>query len=234
MTKKRSFLSSVETEECDAPASVANKKIKITRYGKGQDCYGCVAYEPPLPENDTIESQKEKKKQLLKYFEEDCDTMLVTELLEETYPSQRRCINHREEENIKLQDILTNHWPYLSKEKYFINHADVLLGKKVQDVWNSNLQKKSEIIVSYFEGVIFQHRKTKNIPGYVKKLKEISKTYKEVEKVVESRKPSALVVLPLIACQFKEEELFTLKVCMGGEFLQINLISCVYDTYTKY
>ncbi|XP_043478402.1 uncharacterized protein LOC122508870 [Leptopilina heterotoma] len=213
-TKKRS---SVEIEDSDAPGSVANKKIKITRYGKGQDCYGCVAFEPPLTENDTIENQKEKKNQLLKYFEEDCDTMLVTDLLEQTYPSQRRCINHREEENIKLQDILTNHWPYLTKEKYFIDHADVLLGKKVQDVWNTNLQKKSESIVSYFEGIIFQHRKTNNIPGYVKKMKEISKSYKEIEKEVESRKPSALAILPLIACQFKEEELFTLKDSVATE-----------------
>ncbi|XP_051157842.1 uncharacterized protein LOC127279493 [Leptopilina boulardi] len=199
-----------DNEDCDESPITRKDKVKIMRFAKGQDCYGCVAFEPPLTENETIDSQKEKKKMLLKYFEEQCDTMIVTELMEKTYPSQRRCINHREENDTSLGEILEKDWPHLTEDKYFIQHADILLGKKVQDIWNLNLETKSKSIVSFFEGISFQCRKKSNVPGYMDKIRETLKIFKEKEKEVQSRYPAALVIFPLIACQFKEEELFTL------------------------
>ena len=39
--------------------------LKIMRFNKNQESYGCVAYEPPLPENETAESQEKYKQALL-------------------------------------------------------------------------------------------------------------------------------------------------------------------------
>ena len=121
------------------------------RYGKNQDLYGCVAFEPALSETESKETQEMKKITLLEQFnKEEPDIEVIKKLLDDTYPSQRVCINRRERHHLNLENILKSHWPHLKKKSYFLAHADTLLGKKVQEVWNQNIELKVSEIVSYF------------------------------------------------------------------------------------
>ncbi|XP_043472546.1 uncharacterized protein LOC122505143 isoform X2 [Leptopilina heterotoma] len=181
------------------------------RYGKDQDLYGCVAFEPSLSENESNESQKEKKQLLISLFHGDeFDDDRVRKLLSETYPSQRVSINNREKYDLKLEDVLKDCWPHLQVTTYFLTHANTLLGKDVKKVWNSNIELKIPAIYDYFRSYISFYNGKKNSPLNVVKVAEHLKKASEAEDQLKSKKPKSLVFLPIIASHFKEQELFTL------------------------
>ena len=178
------------------------------------------AFEPALSETESKETQEMKKITLLEQFnKEEPDIEVIKKLLDDTYPSQRVCINRRERHHLNLENILKSHWPHLKKKSYFLAHADTLLGKKVQEVWNQNIELKVSEIVSYFRSYCGYYRGKKNSPETVEQMRKHFRDTKEAEKNLKSNKPKILAFLPLIACHFKEMNLATfivsiLKICL--------------------
>lgn len=157
----------LDNESDDTEDSSSRKKIKISitsRYGRNQDCYGCVAFQPALSELETAESQQEKKNLLLNYFHQNEGSFEVTKsLLRDTFPSQRVDINRRDHEKRTLVEVLKNHWPHLMKTDFFLDHASTLLGKEVLPIWNKNLALKVPEAVAFFRSYCEQYRKKKEI-----------------------------------------------------------------------
>lgn len=217
---KRKRVCSEDSDEESNPNSAphSNPAIVITRYGKNQDSYGCVAYEPLLSEGVSKESQLANKNTLLLSltkpelhlsFEEE------TRLLNITYSTQRLCLNRREKNDLLLQDIIKDHWPHLKQEQHFLTHASTLIGKDVAAEWNSNLNSKGSSIFEYFRDYNRKYMGHKNIPDTAKrvksKLSEIKKTCKELT----CEFPKMLGIIPLITSFFNEEDLFTLVVSIN-------------------
>lgn len=98
------------SEVVDDTENHETRKKSSTRYGQNQDCYGCVAFEPSLPENETEETQVQKKRLLLNYKASNEGTPEEIEILmSDTYPSQRILLNKRDVNKTPLKDILKNH-----------------------------------------------------------------------------------------------------------------------------
>ena len=97
-----------------------NRKKILKRYAKDHDTYGCVAYEPVIPDNETFESQESKKNVLINLFKEDeTNDTNINQILNDTYASQRMCINRREATCLTLKEVLENHWPHLIDSNTF-------------------------------------------------------------------------------------------------------------------
>ncbi|XP_051167137.1 uncharacterized protein LOC127285264 isoform X1 [Leptopilina boulardi] len=207
ISKKRKRSESIDNAE----ELETRKKTKTSRYGHNQDCYGCVAFEPSLSENETDESQLSKKSILLNYKRSDEGTSEEIEsLMSDTYPSQRIMINKRDVHKIVLEDILRNHWPYLTEKKYFLSHANTLLGQNIKEVWNKNIQLKIPEIIVFFRSYCGQFNKKKSFPEAVAPMKDILSEAKKANENLASNMASTLVFLPLIAKKFKEDELYIL------------------------
>lgn len=106
------------------------------------DEYGCVAYEVPLPANETKISQEQRrlkiieKRDLWKNLNEVENVQKeIGNLMNITYATQRINIIHR---NV-INDVL-NKWPCLQDEKFFLNHATMLLGRDMKTVWNDKME----------------------------------------------------------------------------------------------
>ncbi|XP_051174174.1 uncharacterized protein LOC127289931 [Leptopilina boulardi] len=196
---------------CDNDETSLNE-VSITRYGKNQDKYGCVAFEPALPEGETKESQMLKKTLLIQSFTLEKPITVEEEynLLAETYPSQRICINKREMLNLSLSQILKEHWPHLSEKRHFLAHCSTLIGINVLSVWIENTSKKICIIYDYFRSYVHKHKKLKYVPEKVKKLQEILNNVNIKCTNLRSDLPKALAFIELIPTFFNEMNLLSL------------------------
>ena len=118
--------------------------------------------------------------------------------------SQRVCINRRERHDLNLENILKSQWPHLKGKSYFLAHADTLLGKKAQELWNKNIKLKVSKIVSYFRSYCGYYQGKKKTPETVKQMRKHLRDARKAEQNLKSNKPTTLAFLPLIACHFKE------------------------------
>ncbi|KAK3908806.1 Cyclomaltodextrin glucanotransferase [Frankliniella fusca] len=88
--------------------------------------YGCVCYAPPLPEDETEESQERSRKQLLTM---DPHNEVTGSLMRLTFASQRAELKRAHPRTSKLIPILER-WPLLCVRDYLFLHADRLFGKQ--------------------------------------------------------------------------------------------------------
>ncbi|XP_033226651.1 uncharacterized protein LOC117179101 [Belonocnema kinseyi] len=142
--------------------------------------------------------------------EDETDETTVNQLFHDTYVSQRFFIKRREAKGLKLKDVLENHWPHLTEESYFLAHSEILLGKKVQEIWHTSLGMKGPLIISYVNDYCRSYRKAKNIPLAVN---SINKEFADADKAgkgLKSRMPSTLLIFPLIARKFQEIDLIVI------------------------
>nr|CAD7205430.1 unnamed protein product [Timema douglasi] len=141
-----------------------NPRIHID--GRVYDEYGCVAYEVPLPEDETKDTQESKRLQLLhiKNSMSDCDKVEnlvratgdeIDRLMKSTYATQRKDIIDRKGGS---KEVLLK-WPYLEEANYFLAHASLLFGRDVKKVWEEKVSSKGLFLFSVLE--IEQKKKIK-------------------------------------------------------------------------
>lgn len=221
--KDRKSNSNSDTIKSNPQADQTACNYPIERYNKNQDVYGCVAYEPPLPENETAESQSKKKMKLLKDFKGRFLTEKeVAALMEETYSSQRVALNTQEKQGLTLKMVLDEHWPYLKTQNALYNHASILIGHDVVAVWKINLEKKGSSILSYFELEIKSKKGKSNCPTYITRCLEELRFAKAASEELRCDIPKFISIFPMLAAYFAEEKLFTIVVSVSVLLASIN------------
>lgn len=183
-----------QEEEIEKP----NKKIKL-------DEYGCIAYEPPLGFEETVDMQQRKKAWLLDQFQlNQRELPKVQNWMNETYPSQRISINRRK----GLIDEIFTDWPFLREPEYLLSHASTLVGKSVVDIWQQKLSKHAGIH-SYMQHHCLSTLKKKPQYNVIMGILEESKT---AANNLRGEWPLVLGIFPLIAAYFKESTNYIFKI----------------------
>ncbi|CAG2066985.1 unnamed protein product, partial [Timema podura] len=178
------------------------------------DEYGCVAYEVPLPEDETKETQESKRLQLLhiRNSMNDCDEIenLMTatcdeidKLMKSTYATQRKDIIDRKG---GLKEVLLK-WPYLEEANYFLAHASLLFGKDVKKVWEEKVSLKGLVLLSVLE----IEQKKKNQVGQKRTearicMKEVIATANRASTNLRQETPKMLALFQLLPLFFLEDE----------------------------
>ncbi|XP_077499847.1 uncharacterized protein LOC144110662 [Amblyomma americanum] len=126
--------------EPDDELDLSVKRVKIQR-----DSYGCVAWQPKVPSDETADSQEKKKDDLLSQFRLAFpDETMVAQLMSETYASQRQLINASK----NIRDIERS-WPFLFQAKHLTNHVNILLGSNVAKTFDDRLKTVGRQVFRY-------------------------------------------------------------------------------------
>lgn len=161
-----------------------------------KDEYGFVEYNPPLPTNETSATQEKKRILLLNEFEAlRHESLLITDLNSQTYPTQRALLI---DSNRNLIEITTN-WPFLKNVSCLINHCTRLLGKDVRTIWYDFFNDRYENIGLYFI------MNTKIFINQNEKYEEVMKNFQEARQNSRGDVSKRLVIFPLLALYFEEE-----------------------------
>ena len=115
------------------------------------DAYGCISWQPDLPDGLTDEDLKAKQEKLRMYFEKDGPTPArqdVDTLMEDTYYLQRRAINAVPAPQIQeIQEA----WPFLFWQRWLCLHFKLLTGVACYTDLLKAFEKKGERVRRYFE-----------------------------------------------------------------------------------
>lgn len=175
-----------------------------------KDEYGCASYSPILPEGETSETLEKMREDLCEEWEkvEETDGIQLLMLIKKTYAAQRAEINVRQRD---LQTIFQR-WPFF-KDPYFMNaHIDILMGEKILQIWINSHMKMAEDVRKFFkfqnENSKFNQKQTSSNAAKKKKEK-MDKILDEAElmtDVVKSNMPNNIVMFPLLAAHFQENQ----------------------------
>ena len=122
---------------------------------KAADSYGCVNWQPQLPEEETEAAQMNKKEAMQKLYAEGKavyiqQTATVEELMDVTYPFQRKCINGPPV--MPIYSVRDN-WPFLFEPRYLFRHFEELVGIKITEVIPEALRTKVPRFMAYYRGI---------------------------------------------------------------------------------
>nr|CAD7261356.1 unnamed protein product [Timema shepardi] len=189
-----------------------NPRIHID--GRVYDEYGCVAYEVPLPEDETKDTQESKRLQLLhiKNSMSDCDKVEnlvratgdeIDRLMKSTYATQRKDIIDRKGGS---KEVLLK-WPYLEEANYFLAHASLLFGRDVKKVWEEKVSSKGLFLFSVLE----IEQKKKNQVGQKRTearicMREVIATANRASTNLRQETPKLLALFQLLPLYFLEDE----------------------------
>ncbi|KAJ8667820.1 hypothetical protein QAD02_009483 [Eretmocerus hayati] len=164
-----------------------------------QDEYGYVQYSPSLPEGETLDTQNDKRLELLSLFEEidDHDSEKVSKLMKSTYATQRIAINNQSR---NIPHVLTE-WPFLKNITNLIEHSDTLLGKKVESLWRQSFEDKATSMRKYLKSCPILTCKKR-----VNQVQTLVEEYKKAEEYNRSELPKFMVIFHLMLLYFGEEE----------------------------
>lgn len=171
------------------------------------DSYGCVAWEPALPDGEDDVSQEEKKLKMAT-LEDYEDEIEITTLMQATFATQRRAINRRKGE---VQSVIEE-WPYLMKRSHFLAHANTLLGKDVKKEWEEGLATKGLALFDLIKSKVLN----KKLSGATKVFFESSGKYLlEADAAALNLRcdsPRVIAVFPAVINYFKEESFYAFKI----------------------
>lgn len=153
------------------------------------DSYGCVAWQPPLPEGETRKDQEIKRTRALVE-----DTSVLTELMEKTYWLQRNDLNSRKGD---LDEVLSL-WPALKDTNHFLRHCSTLLGKDCNATWYEALQTQGHILFKYFDDYCSTTKSTPNNQEQLRKLKDLSEEGQSAMSEVRSKQPLITAMFMMI------------------------------------
>ena len=149
-----------------AKGSVA-KKRKLEEEKEEPDEYGFVGYKLKLGKDETIDTQKTKKNWLRTDIKNCKNKTYIRKLFSETFPSQRHDIINR-----AFASACFVEWPILKTIEYYFEHANMLLGKGVREVFRENTEAYNLVILNYFEN--YANKRTKNQSKEITEKKEKS------------------------------------------------------------
>ncbi|XP_034238297.1 uncharacterized protein LOC117643481 [Thrips palmi] len=164
--------------------------------------YGCVAYNPPLSESENFETQEEKRKLLISLNIGDAE---VKDLFSETYPSQRAEIVACKPFH-KLIDFFPR-WPLFLEGVYLINHAGILLGKDLLDIWSRQLSERAGPMTKYFEALSLSDKNLSQV-AKARRGAKMCALLADVDKACNNSRSQFFVsigIFPLLAEYFHEK-----------------------------
>ncbi|XP_015122586.1 uncharacterized protein LOC107045011 [Diachasma alloeum] len=177
-----------------------------------QDEYGCVDYQPLLPEGETPSSQETKRKRLITLYQTSPDIFEgeVKQLMNDTYPTQRGVINDCSRGSGLTQSVFQK-WPFLNNDKVLVAHAQQLLGIEVNEIWRRNLRKVTKIRnffkYEYVTKIFIAKKKGIELPDpFVKNT--IKEEKRQSQNDTRSELSLTLVIFPLIVYYFEEDRDF--------------------------
>jgi hypothetical protein len=137
-------------------SSIRRKRSNAADTGDNQskqlraiDAYGCVNWQPDLPDGETEDSQKSHKEALKNMHDRgQCDSDTVTKLSTLAYYLQRRDINS----NQTVVNLMEG-WPFLFTEAQFRIHVNELVGFDVHSRIQTAVQDKGLRLISFFRSV---------------------------------------------------------------------------------
>ncbi|XP_036147127.1 uncharacterized protein LOC118647058 [Monomorium pharaonis] len=123
-------------------------------------------------------------------------------MLQQTYPLQRIEFNHRKGTIYSCLET----WPLLMEPKYLIQHASILLGKKVNTIWNQNVGKIYKKLHVFIEEFTIKHKlkKSTNRKTQLRVLKNVLTESATAANDLASETPLILAIFPLILHYFQE------------------------------
>lgn len=189
-TKEKRPLSGTENENENSTVPKTKKK-KV-------DAYGCVDYAPPLGDGESNDTQEEKRKLLLDFFEtlSNCSKNEKDEairLMDLTYATQRALINAPDRDLF----VTTTDWPLLKIPEFFYKHCDRLLGRDIVQCWNNCLQKNGKTILDFFNQT--HYKKTD-----LQKKRAIYLEYNDASSNDRNQIAKTVVMFPLLLFHFGE------------------------------
>lgn len=117
------------------------------------DEYGCVSYQVPLPDGESLDTQEIKRSKLLQNLENSpINENEIDELVKITFATQRKSIIERK----SMSEVILL-WPHLKITKYFLAHSNTLFGKDMKNIWEEKLGSKGVDLFKYFEKAVLQN-----------------------------------------------------------------------------
>ncbi|KAK3924841.1 Selenocysteine lyase [Frankliniella fusca] len=121
------------------------------------ESYGCVAWQPRIPEGESRESQERMRG--MAALDDSPD--ILPDLYDKTYWLQRTDINNRKG---SLEEVLLL-WPALKQTSFFLSHCAKLLGKDCREVWFESLQSQGHNLFKYLEDFATTTKETNHNRG---------------------------------------------------------------------
>ncbi|KAL1479690.1 hypothetical protein MTO96_051650 [Rhipicephalus appendiculatus] len=119
-----------------------------------RDSYGCVAWQPELPDGETVETQESKKNQMqAEYRLASPNEALVAQLMSQTYASQRALINV-----YSGIMIVKRNWPFLFVAHHMYSHVNTLLGFDVARTFDRCIETVGKQIYRYAHTLVKSQR----------------------------------------------------------------------------
>ncbi|XP_054720517.1 LOW QUALITY PROTEIN: uncharacterized protein LOC129230137 [Uloborus diversus] len=122
---------------CQDSSPIKKRRVQI-------DSYGCTAFEPPLPQDISVDELLTKKG-ILQHLSISDEADRAIELMKETYYQQRMAIN----KNAVMEELMVN-WPIMFTERGIEAHFHLLSDIKLTDVLRNSVLSKGRSLLSFF------------------------------------------------------------------------------------
>jgi hypothetical protein len=107
--------------------------------------YGCLSWQPAMPEGDNDELHDRMRLELLSLLETNGDPCKMKDLMKTTYSLQRRVINL----GMPIAQIFEQ-WPLLDEPEYLFDHFRQLTGVDIASLLPATMHGKAHQIYNYF------------------------------------------------------------------------------------
>ncbi|XP_054930445.1 uncharacterized protein [Dermacentor andersoni] len=182
------------SSECSKRCFSEDEELTTKKPQLQKDSYGCVAWQPDLPSTETAETQENKRKELQAQFRlASPNSSRVTQLMAETYSSQRQVINaSRSVVNVK------ENWPFLFEEAHMCSHVNILLGFSASQTFDDQVKTVGRQVFRYAHSLIKK-------PNVRTCLEEIEKARIETKSMAVEYEATPLLLLAIFD---EDRELF--------------------------
>ena len=223
-------LNNIVNEDPDGEEAVDD--VLPLPFNKGAADYACAEYEPPLSEEESCDSQEEKRLRLLNLA--DLSSEEASILVEQTYPSLRVALNRARPLSSRLPLVLEQ-YPSLLTRRHFLSHANRLLGKSVLDTWNDNISKRCGQFNDFMSRYWAREDSRRSTPVSRQMLSTIDSKI-EACATMRNQMANSLAMFPLLMGYMKEDHdiayqiLPVSKECSSFLWFQVNKFQelCVF------
>ena len=196
-------------KRCTSSDDTESEPQSKQRRGAATSSYGTDAaeYAPTLPDTEDESTQKEKQKELQDmYTHEIWNVELVTDKLNDTYPTVRHSINKGAESINKLKE----EWPFLFEKHGLLHHFTRLVGLDLQGTLEKAMATKVPKLLLFMQ---FNQSKCKPLR---KRLQDVDCAKREKG----NNSPEILGFLLVLATYFGEDT---------SELIQIAEVIIIFD-----
>lgn len=160
-----------------------------------EDSYGCIEFNPELPQGESAVDQEQKRAELVKLYSlADREDSEIIRLMDETYPTQRSCIISQ----IQIISVVEG-FPFLKERAYVTQHFMRLTGKNVAEAWTSFGNDKLELLIAHLTEL-------RNFKKNKQAAETLITTCKEACDLDRSSMPKSVSIFPLMIHYFGEVE----------------------------